>query len=117
MIKISINGKVYEKEEGFHTESLIKETEGISMPCGGHGKCGKCKVFVKGMVKPLTETEKSLLSDEEIKKGIRLACKLIAVGDTEIKLSENFGKAEIITDGFMDEFSINADFKRNCTGR
>jgi ferredoxin len=62
MIKISVNGKVYKREKGFFIESLIKEAEGISMPCGGHGKCGKCKVYVKGNVNPLTENEKRLLS-------------------------------------------------------
>ena len=100
MIKISVNGKVYEREKGFIIESLIKE-EGISMPCGGHGKCGKCKVYVKGNVNPLTENEKRLLTEGEIEKGIRLACNLIAEGECEITLSDNFGKAEIITEGFM----------------
>ena len=110
MIKISVNGKVYEREKGFFIESLIKEAEGISMPCGGHGKCGKCKVYVKGNVNPLTENEKRLLTEGEIEKGIRLACNLIAEGECEITLSDNFGKAEIITDGFMGEFSVNHDF-------
>ena len=110
MIKISVNGKVYEREKGFFIESLIKEAEGISMPCGGHGKCGKCKVYVKGNVNPLTENEKRLLTEGEIEKGIRLACNLIAEGECEITLSDNFGKAEIITEGFMGEFSVNHDF-------
>ena len=110
MIKISVNGKIYEREKGFFIESLIKEAEGISMPCGGHGKCGKCKVYVKGNVNPLTENEKRLLTEGEIEKGIRLACNLIAEGECEIMLSDNFGKAEIITDGFMGEFSVNHDF-------
>lgn len=110
MIKISVNGKIYEREKGFFIESLIKEAEGISMPCGGHGKCGKCKVYAKGNVNPLTENEKRLLTEGEIEKGIRLACNLIAEGECEIMLSDNFGKAEIITEGFMGEFSVNHDF-------
>ncbi len=110
MIKISVNGKVYEREVNTSIETLLKETDGISMPCGGHGKCGKCKVLVKGEVNPLTENEKRLLSNDEIKKGIRLACSLKAEGDCEIILTESFNKALIITDGFMPDFEVKADF-------
>ena len=49
----------------------------IAFTCGGKGRCGRCKVFVrKGMetLGPLTETEKNLLSPEEIRSGLRLGC-------------------------------------------
>ncbi len=109
-IKITLNGKVFENEKGISVSTLLKEAGNVSMPCGGHGKCGKCKVLAKGAVNPLTENEKRLLSKEEIEKGIRLACNLYAEGDAEIILTENFGKAEIITDGFIPDFTVNADF-------
>ncbi|OGS35133.1 MAG: hypothetical protein A2474_01745 [Elusimicrobia bacterium RIFOXYC2_FULL_34_12] len=46
----------------------------IDSPCGGIGKCGKCKVkVIKGTTKP-SSFEKKCISNEDIKNGIRLAC-------------------------------------------
>lgn len=46
--------------------------------CGGNGTCGKCKVkAVIGDFNPLMEEEKNCLTEEEIKEGYRLACKLV----------------------------------------
>lgn len=44
----------------------------IAFTCGGKGKCGRCKVFVREDMEtlgPLTETEKNLLSPEEVRSG------------------------------------------------
>jgi uncharacterized 2Fe-2S/4Fe-4S cluster protein (DUF4445 family) len=49
----------------------------ITTSCGGKGNCGKCKVIVsspKLIPDTLNASEKELLSEEEIKKGFRLAC-------------------------------------------
>ena len=56
----------------------------LKKPCGGHGKCGKCRVIVHGALSPVTETERNFLSDEEIALGVRLACLTRAEGDCEI---------------------------------
>jgi len=58
--------------------SLIQAAEKnniiIDLPCAGSRKCGKCKIrFKEGASSPVKE-EKSLLSKDELKKGIRLAC-------------------------------------------
>ncbi|HAM39379.1 MAG TPA: hypothetical protein DCP53_08325 [Elusimicrobia bacterium] len=46
----------------------------IDSPCGGIGKCGKCKVkVIKGTTKP-SSFEKKCISNKDIKNGIRLAC-------------------------------------------
>lgn len=108
---IKIKDSVFEFEGCVNVGEVIKGIKNIEMPCGGHGKCGKCKVYVKGKANDLTENEKRLLSEDEIKRGIRLLCSLYAEGDIEITLSDSFGKAEIITDGFMPEFIIDTDFQ------
>lgn len=50
----------------------------IGRHCGGAGVCGKCRVAVKDRDEdpfgPLTETEKKLLTQEEIEGGLRLSC-------------------------------------------
>lgn len=46
----------------------------IDAPCGGLGNCGQCRVeVIEGVGAPTPEEEKHL-SQEEIKKGYRLAC-------------------------------------------
>ena len=60
-------------------ETLLSAAErsGISIDasCGGTVKCGKCKVRIReGIVSPLTDAERALLSPAELELGFRLAC-------------------------------------------
>ncbi|HEO72453.1 MAG TPA: DUF4445 domain-containing protein, partial [Candidatus Hydrogenedentes bacterium] len=66
-------------------------TAGIAMdtPCGGHGTCGKCRVFLSGSVADPTETERSLLSEEEVARGMRLACQSRVAGACTIEVPES----------------------------
>ncbi|MEN6350947.1 MAG: ASKHA domain-containing protein [Syntrophomonas sp.] len=43
--------------------------------CGGKGTCGKCKVRIDGRVNEISEEEREQLLAEELKAGIRVACK------------------------------------------
>lgn len=49
-------------------------------PCAGMGKCGKCKVMVYGNLQP-DDLETELLTESEIKSGIRLACRKRIIPD------------------------------------
>lgn len=47
----------------------------ITAPCGGHGRCGKCRVRIQhGHCTPPDVHERKVLSPEEIEAGWRLAC-------------------------------------------
>ncbi len=47
----------------------------LHAPCGGKGKCGKCKIrILDGDPSPITEAEQTLLRPDELSAGIRLAC-------------------------------------------
>ncbi len=56
----------------------------INTPCGGKGNCGKCKVMVSHSSSRMNETERRWLSEEEIKKGFRLACQYRLESDVTI---------------------------------
>lgn len=57
-------------------------------PCGGKGKCGKCRVrILKGIEQP-TVKELKLLSAKELQEGIRLACLTEVHNDLSFELSE-----------------------------
>lgn len=86
----------YEKERGFQITFMPGGVTSAAAPgssaadaaaaagvrigrhCGGAGVCGKCRVAVKDRDEdpfgPLTETEKKLLTQEEIEEGLRLSC-------------------------------------------
>ena len=69
MPTITINEKKVETPTGTPLIQLLKQD--LSLPCGGHGRCGKCRIFAEGDLSPLTEEEKSLLSKDEIQNNIR----------------------------------------------
>ncbi|MHA1834414.1 MAG: ASKHA domain-containing protein, partial [Candidatus Baldrarchaeia archaeon] len=83
----------------------------IRSECGGHGFCGKCKVIAKtpeGLTS-LSEREKELLSDQEIKKGYRLACQAYIKGNTVIYVPEEsrITKRKTLIEGVMQEVEIS----------
>ncbi len=49
MVKVTINGKICLAEKGERLINILNKNQTIvSHPCGGNGKCGKCKVKVNG---------------------------------------------------------------------
>lgn len=72
--------------------------------CGGGKKCGKCKVCVPeqtARLSELSQSEKRLLSAEEMKKGIRLACCAQVAGNCRVIIPEESHekKTVIMEDG------------------
>ncbi len=56
-------------------------------PCGGRGKCGKCRVQIRFAAAPTT-AEREVLSEEELAAGWRLACVSTAVPGMTVLLPE-----------------------------
>ncbi len=63
----------------------------INSVCGGLGKCGKCKVQVKGKVKA---RDSELLSKDEKENNFYLACESSVEGDIEVYIPEISRAAE-----------------------
>jgi uncharacterized 2Fe-2S/4Fe-4S cluster protein (DUF4445 family) len=63
-------------------EALFAASIPISMPCGGHGRCGKCLVRVSGGVSEPDDAELAMLPRGM--KDARLACVARIEGDAEI---------------------------------
>ncbi len=59
--------------------ALQKEGIGLSAPCAGNGTCGACKIKLLEGSLPITEKDKQLLSETEIREGWRLACQAYAI--------------------------------------
>lgn len=46
----------------------------VDAPCGGSGRCGKCKIRVVSGELPVTQTDEQYLTTRELESGVRLAC-------------------------------------------
>ena len=106
-MKLSIDGKYVQAERGTRLSAYLS----IDKPCGGKAKCGKCKVCAKGNLSVMTERERSFLTEEEIKNGIRLACMTEALGDAEIFTIEK-GDERIATNGVEARYVLKPTIKR-----
>lgn len=93
-MKITINTKkgqetvTYNPSENL-LEAIRKHTSNIVAPCGGKGKCGKCIIKVESGDVASSEIDSNFLTDEEINKGYRLACRSYATSDCTITIGKN----------------------------
>jgi len=77
-------------------EALQKTDVELGGECGGLGKCGKCKVKVLSSIGPPSKEEEELLTEEELKRGIRLACRTKIEKDLVIYIGDPDPEAEYI---------------------
>jgi len=93
-------------------EYITTETPfGRPAPCGGRGRCGKCRVVVEsGEMSPPTEEEKRLLRKDEIGRGVRLACMTRPLSDAVIILDKEKRAAGNKTAVFPDDFENSPSF-------
>lgn len=107
-ITVILNGKPKQVKEGITLSDIINTEK----QCGGHGKCGKCKVIAKGSLSQPTDSELKLLTKEQLSLGMRLSCMTYALGDCEITTIAYAKNASVLTDGKLPEFEIKPDFDK-----
>ncbi|MBQ8287840.1 MAG: hypothetical protein IJX76_03615, partial [Clostridia bacterium] len=110
MPTVLFNDIPYIAEAGSRISDLPPYKDTAALPCGGHGKCGKCKIMVIGALPPLSKAEGERLSPDEITAGIRLACCTTIVGDCTVRLAESGAKSVIRTAGDMPEITLRPAF-------
>ena len=77
---VLLNGKAVSVARGATLSAVI----GMEAPCGGHGKCGKCKVIATGSLSPVSDTERAHLTEQELKDNVRLACRTLVMGNCTV---------------------------------
>lgn len=78
--------QVYVLNESILLEAAAQAGLILQTPCGGAGKCGKCKVrIISGVCKP-SATCLAVLGRENIENGFRLACQAKVGGDLTIEI-------------------------------
>lgn len=106
-VTIRINGIKKECLSG----TSLSDAVSIDLPCGGHGRCGKCKVYARGALSPLDSVEKEMLSSEEIASGVRLACVARVLGECEVYASASAVEgASILTEASIHGFKPDPAF-------
>ncbi len=98
-IKINYKGKIHNIEtvRGKLLRDVL-EAEGISylFPCGGNGRCGKCKVrFVTGAPR-LTSADSTYISEKELSDGYRLLCRCVLDRDCEVNVPGGVDEESIV---------------------
>lgn len=84
----------------------------LEMPCGGQGRCGKCRVRAEGALSPLSAEEQKVLSASELAQGIRLGCRTYLLGECHVWLSDSETQQQICTDGSEGTFECNPMFNK-----
>ena len=113
-ITVQPSGKGYEYEAGGSLlEILLAQNIFVDNPCNGKGVCGKCRVrIISGELNGPNETERKLLKEEELASGVRLSCLVKPEGDLVVELMQKERKHEVLTSGYVPEFSFDLDIKK-----
>ena len=94
---------IFENGKGRTLAELLSEAgDPVSQPCGGNGKCGKCRVLASGELSEPSSEELMLLGDYA-QKGYRLACVARALGRAEVTCESENAAAEAGNAAIMPE--------------
>ena len=107
-ITVTVNGLQMQSVYGITLSELINGEK----PCGGHGKCGKCRVIARGELSEITDAEKQLLTQAELLRGVRLACLTYALGECNIETVSEREQTQIVSNGDLPEFELNPTFSQ-----
>lgn len=100
-------GKTVRAEKGTLLRQ-VAEAAGVSIgiPCGGKGRCGKCKVvFEQGAPTP-TPAEQDALTEIDLAQGYRLGCQTAVVEDAVVYVPNGVQGAKILTAGTAREVPL-----------
>ena len=113
-MRIIVNGKTHDVTAG-QDGNLFELMNGMGFrldaPCGGGGRCGKCRVTIVNAGRP-TQEETELLDLESIREGIRLACATAAYDGMEVRFEQAYERlAHIATEGESVQYDFDPAVK------
>ncbi len=106
-VNLNINEeKDFKVKGGSSLLSTLRE-EKIYIPsaCGGKGTCGYCKVKVHHGGGPILATELPFMSEEDLKKDVRLSCQCKVKQDIKIEIPEdlfNVKEFDVVVESITD---------------
>ena len=88
--------------------AMIRQGIYLSADCGGQGTCGKCKVQIIEGSLDITNEDKQIFSDMDIKKGLRLSCKAYPKMDCTVRLDAGDETEFVAVADFQSKVRINS---------
>lgn len=102
-------------------DALIKAKKGFAAVCGGTGKCGKCKIRLVDGYLPVTASDREIFTEEELKRGMRLACRAFPSEPVQVTLRfQEEAAFRVVTDYDMpvaEEVPMGAEAATSGTDR
>lgn len=90
-------------EEGVLAADVLRRAGlDVDMPCGGQGRCGKCRVWASGRLSPPDPSERGALGEEELREGFRLACRCRILGGAQLRPAYRGAVSQICASGAGD---------------
>lgn len=101
-IELQPLARSFEVERGTPLQDVLFPY-GVEFPCGGRGRCRRCRVKVLAGQLPVTPEQETLLSPGELAAGWRLGCHSFAVGDLTLEIAQ--WETAILADNSSFEFT------------
>jgi uncharacterized 2Fe-2S/4Fe-4S cluster protein (DUF4445 family) len=95
-------GEIFEVPRGTPLQDVLF-AHGVEFPCGGRGRCKRCRVKLLEGALPVTPQEASMLSAEELREGWRLSCHARAEVPLTLEIAQ--WDAAILADDTTFEFT------------
>jgi uncharacterized 2Fe-2S/4Fe-4S cluster protein (DUF4445 family) len=103
-IELQPLGETLEVEKGTPLQDVLF-THGVEFPCGGRGKCLRCRVRVLKGSLPVTPEDEENLPPKDLEEGWRLACEAKAEADLVLELAQWESTILTATDESKFEFT------------
>jgi uncharacterized 2Fe-2S/4Fe-4S cluster protein (DUF4445 family) len=88
-IAVEPGGLTFEVEPGTTIYRALLDNEVmLDAACGGHGRCGRCRVRASGELGAPTDAERRLLGSERLAAGWRLGCQTPVLGPCSVEVPE-----------------------------
>ncbi len=87
--------------------------QNIDAPCNGKGECGRCKIKFLENPPSVSKKDLKLLSEEEIKQGIRLACTTKKTEQENFIPMDSFLQQDIFVPNVNQTQQINQKYVNN----
>lgn len=101
LVRIKNFGDFRVKKKTRLLDFLIEKGVPIVATCGGRGRCGHCRVRIKGKkIRPPDEIEKILISKKLLNSGYRLACRYYIDQDIELSIPRPKTKMARVIGGY-----------------
>jgi uncharacterized 2Fe-2S/4Fe-4S cluster protein (DUF4445 family) len=86
----------------------------LEQPCGGAGKCGRCRIEVhKGAPEP-SDADRKLLDSEELESRVRLACQTTVTDDmvVSVPMESRLFEQHALTQGRTRHFGLDPHVRK-----